>query len=92
MSTTLSEQLEEYRAGWMQRVPAERRAVMERHIAHLAEAGIARHARKVGDQAPPILLPDAQGSIFDIATLLAKGAGRRDVLSRRVVPFLQSGA
>ena len=73
MSTTLSEQLEEYRAGWMQRVPAERRAVMERHIAHLAEAGIARHARKVGDQAPPILLPDAQGSIFDIATLLAKG-------------------
>lgn len=73
MSTTLSEQLEEYRAGWMQRVPAERRAVMERHIAHLAEAGIARHARKVGDQAPPILLPDAQGSIFDVATLLAKG-------------------
>ena len=71
MSTTLSEQLEECRAGWMQRVPAERRAVMERHIAHLAEAGIARHARKVGDQAPPILLPDAQGSIFDVATLLA---------------------
>ena len=59
MSITLSEQLEEYRAGWMQRVPAERRAVMERHIAHLAEVGIARNAKKIGDQAPPIVLPDA---------------------------------
>ena len=73
MSTTLSEQLEEYRAGWMQRVPAERRAVMERHIAHLAEAGIARHAKQVGDQAPPIMLPDAHGNVFDVGTLLARG-------------------
>ncbi len=45
MTTTLSGKLEEYRAGWMQRVPAERRAVMERHIAHLAETGLARNAK-----------------------------------------------
>jgi hypothetical protein len=30
MSDTLSKQLEEYRAGWMQRVPADRRAITER--------------------------------------------------------------
>ena len=46
MSTTLSQQLEEYRAGWMQRVPADRRAAMERHIAHLSETGIGRNAKQ----------------------------------------------
>src|ERR1700730_6750288 len=49
MSTTLSQQLEEYRAGWMQRVPADRRAAMERHIAHLLETGSGRSAKQVGD-------------------------------------------
>jgi len=73
MPTTLSEQFEEYRAGWMQRVPAERRAMMERHIAHLAATGAARNARQVGDQAPAIVLPDAHGKTFDTAQLLAKG-------------------
>jgi len=50
MPITLSEQLEEYRAGWMQRVPADRRAMMERHIAHLAATGAAQNAKQVGDQ------------------------------------------
>lgn len=73
MSSTLSEQLEEFRAGWMQRVPAERRAIMERHIAHLAEVGLGKHARQVGERAPAIVLPDVNGKPFDVATLLAKG-------------------
>jgi hypothetical protein len=29
---SLKEQIAEYRTGWYQRVPAERRAIMERHI------------------------------------------------------------
>jgi peroxiredoxin len=73
MSTTLSQQLDEYLAGWMQRVPADRRAAMERHIAHLAETGIGRNAKQVGDQAPDIVLPDASGRTFDVAKLLATG-------------------
>lgn len=73
MSTTLSQQLEEYRAGWMQRVPADRRAAMERHIAHLSETGLGKNAKQVGDQAPGITLPDAHGNRFDVATLLTKG-------------------
>ena len=40
MSDTLSKQLEEYRAGSMQRVPADRRAIMERHIQYLTEARV----------------------------------------------------
>jgi peroxiredoxin len=73
MSPTLSEQLEEYRAGWMQRVPAERRAMMERHIAHLAETGFGQRGKQVGDRAPAIVLPDAHGRSFDVKSLLAKG-------------------
>lgn len=73
MSTTLSQQLEEYRAGWMLRVPADRRLAMERHIAHLSETGLGRDAKGVGDQAPEITLPDAHGQPFAVAALLAKG-------------------
>ena len=73
MSTTLSQQLEEYRAGWMLRVPADRRAAMERHIAHLSETGLGSRAKQVGDLAPVIVLPDAHGQTFEVATLLAKG-------------------
>ena len=73
MSTTLSQQLDEYLAGWMQRVPADRRAAMERHIAHLSDTGIGRNAKQVGDQAPDIVLPDVHGQPFQVARLLAKG-------------------
>jgi peroxiredoxin len=73
MSATLSQQLDEFLAGWMQRVPADRRAAMERHIAHLSETGIGKNAKQVGDQAPGIVLPDVHGEPFDVAGLLAKG-------------------
>jgi peroxiredoxin len=73
MTASLSQQLEDYLAGWMQRVPAERRAIMERHIAQLAETGIGKAARQVGDEAPAILLPDVHGNMLDVSTLLAKG-------------------
>ena len=46
---------------------------MERHIAHLIETGIGQHAKQVGDPAPAIVLPDAQGKPFDLAALLASG-------------------
>lgn len=73
MSNTLSEQLEEFRAGWMKRVPAERRAIMERHIAHLTDVGLGKLARQVGERAPAIVLPDVDGKEFDVSTLLTKG-------------------
>jgi peroxiredoxin len=73
MASTLTEQLDEFLAGWKQRVPAERQAVMARHIAYLQESGFAKNARQVGDRAPAIVLPDAHGKTFDVAALLAKG-------------------
>ena len=55
---SLKEELAEYRAGWFKRVPAERQAIMQRHIAELRD-GLAKKALKVGDRAPSIILGNA---------------------------------
>jgi peroxiredoxin len=73
MTETLSEQLTDYRAGWRARVPADRQASMDQHVAHLSASGIARSAKQVGDRAPDIRRRDQHGEIFDVATLLARG-------------------
>jgi peroxiredoxin len=70
---SLKEQLAEYRAGWYQRVPAERQAIMQRHIDQLRSGAIARTMLKVGDHAPAIVLENAKGATVDIGTLLEKG-------------------
>jgi peroxiredoxin len=71
---SLKEQLAEYRAGWYQRVPAERQAIMQRHIDGLRNGAIARSMLKVGDRAPSIVLPNAKGATVDVGALLAKGS------------------
>ena len=73
MTETLSDQLAAYRAGWRDRVPTDRQAQMDRHVAHLAASGIDRSAKQIGDRAPAIRLLDQHGAMFDVATLLAKG-------------------
>src|ERR1700690_3627847 len=73
MAESLSEQLADYRANWRVRVPADRQALMDQHVAHLVATGIERSAKQVGDRAPAIRLRDQHGEIFDVATLLAKG-------------------
>jgi peroxiredoxin len=69
---SLKQELAEYRASWFKRVPAERQAIMERHIAELRD-GLARTALKVGDRAPAIVLDNANGETVDVGTLLKKG-------------------
>jgi peroxiredoxin len=69
---SLKEQLAEYRAGWFKRVPAERQAVMERHIAELRD-GLAKTALRAGDRAPPIVLTNAKGTLVDIESLRGRG-------------------
>jgi peroxiredoxin len=70
---SLKEQLAEYRAGWYKRVPAERQAIMQRHIDQLRSGTIARTMLKVGDRAPAIVLENAKGATVDVATLLKDG-------------------
>ena len=69
---SLKEQLAEYRAGWFKRVPAERQAVMERHINELRNT-LAKTALKSGDRAPPIVLTNAKGALVDVKSLLSRG-------------------
>ena len=69
---SLKQELAEYRAGWFKRVPAERQAIMERHIAQLRN-GLAKTAFKVGDRAPSIVLSNARGETVDVSALLKKG-------------------
>jgi peroxiredoxin len=70
---SLKEQLAEYRTGWYQRVPAERQAIMQRHIDELRSGAIARAMLKVGDRAPAIALENAKGATVDVGALLKKG-------------------
>ncbi|MFZ0607210.1 MAG: peroxiredoxin-like family protein [Xanthobacteraceae bacterium] len=70
---SLKEQLADYRAGWFQRVPAERQAIMERHIAQLRHGAIAQTALKVGAHAPAIVLGNAKGETVDVHALLKSG-------------------
>ena len=70
---SLKEQLAEYRAGWYKRVPAERQAIMQRHIDQLRNGAIARTMLKVGDSAPAIVLENAKGATVDVGVLLKKG-------------------
>jgi peroxiredoxin len=69
---SLKQELAEYRAAWFKRVPAERQAIMERHIAQLRE-GVAKTSLKVGDRAPSIVLGNAKGKAVDVGALLKKG-------------------
>ena len=56
-----------------QRVPAERQAIVQRHIDQLRSGAIARTMLKVGDHAPAIVLENAEGATVDVGTLLKKG-------------------
>jgi peroxiredoxin len=69
---SLKEQLAEYRTDWFKRVPAERQAIIERHINELRN-GLATAALKVGNLAPAIVLPNAKGKTVDVGSLLKRG-------------------
>ena len=86
---SLKEQLAEYRAGWYQRVPAERQAIMQRHIDQLRAGTIARTMLKVGDQAPPIVLKNAKGAHRRRWCADQERSRHRHLLSRRLVSLLQ---
>jgi peroxiredoxin len=68
----LKDQLAEYRDGWFKRVPADRQAIMERHIAQLRD-GLAKKALKTGDRAPAIVLGNVHGKTVDVAAKLKNG-------------------
>jgi peroxiredoxin len=69
---SLKQELAEHRARSLARVPAERQAIMERHIMQLRN-GLAKTALQVGDRAPSIMLDNANGETVDIGAMLKNG-------------------
>lgn len=68
-NTSLTQQLADYKAGFIKRVPAERVAMMENATAELKKSGIEKHALGVGDNVPDITLPNVTGEMVRIADL-----------------------
>jgi peroxiredoxin len=71
--TTLTQQLADYQAGFKQRAPADRVAVMEAATAQLRATGIEASALQVGAALPALTLPDAMGKPVDLKALNATG-------------------
>src|SRR4029077_10499275 len=70
---SLKEQLAEYRAGWYERVPPERQAIMQRHIDQLRRGAIAHTMLTVGDRASAVVLKNVNGKMVDVSMLLKDG-------------------
>ncbi len=71
MASTLREQLEKQASGG--KLPAEKRAIMEKATADLKKSRIAETSLKVGEQIPDFSLPNARGTKVAIADLLKNG-------------------
>jgi peroxiredoxin len=71
--STLIQQLAHYQAGFKQRVPAERMAMMETATAQLRATGIETTALRLGAELPALTLPDASGKPVELKALNASG-------------------
>ena len=70
---SLKEKLEATRAASASRVPADKRAIMERATADLRASGILKNVAAVGQVAPAFTAPDYDGRVLSSHELLARG-------------------
>ena len=70
---SLKAELEEFKAQFLAKFPAEKAAIMARADAELATKQIEQSALKVGDKAPSFTLPDATGKSVSLADTLKNG-------------------
>ena len=73
METTLAQQLKKRNEEGRARVPAESLAVMDEMTVALAASGIANSSLGVGAKVPEFTLPNADGTMVSLSSLLAKG-------------------
>ena len=72
MEGTLSERLDAYAAAGREIFPAYGEAV-DRLVARIHENGGGENAPRPGDPMPPFILPDANGELVNLKSLLEKG-------------------
>jgi peroxiredoxin len=72
-NTALKSQLEEFKTGFISRAAPERVATMELATELLRKSGIESTALKAGQQAPDVLLPNANGQSIQLSSLWQQG-------------------
>ena len=70
---SLSEKLDQLRAGSAERIPAETRAIMHQAVEDLRASRAGVKTLGVGDTAPAFELPNIHGEVVRSADLLAQG-------------------
>ncbi len=70
---SLKAELEQFKAEFLTKFPAEKAAIMARADEELATKHIEQSAVKVGDKAPSFTLPDATGKAISLADTLKNG-------------------
>ena len=70
---SLNAELDQFKAQFLAKFPAEKAAIMARADVELAATQIEQSALKVGDKAPSFTLPDASGKSVALAELLKNG-------------------
>lgn len=70
---SLKERLDEYRAGFVKKVPLETREVMYKATEDLRNSGIMESMLKVSGKAPDFELPDSGGNPVGLSSFLEKG-------------------
>ncbi len=70
---TLATELEQFKQGFLEKVPAEALEIMSADMERLATSGILKNSLKVGDKIPAIQLTDAQGELVSIQDKLTEG-------------------
>ena len=70
---TLKKRLDDYKAGFVEKVPQETREVMSKATDDLRSSGIMDTMLKVSDRAPDFTLADTAGNPVALSGLLEKG-------------------
>lgn len=69
----LQEKLDEYKKSFLETAPPEAVKVMQRATEDLKNSGILDKVLKVGESAPEFSLPDVNGTLVELESLLAQG-------------------
>ncbi len=69
----LQDKLDEYKKSFLEKAPSEAVAVMQKATEDLKNSGILDKVLKTGESAPDFSLPDENGNLVALKSLLAKG-------------------
>lgn len=70
---SLKEKLDAYKAGFVEKVPARTREMMQKATEELRASGIMEKTLKVSDLTPDFVLSDTRGNDVSLSSLLEKG-------------------